>query len=86
MVSYFPVILIVLLYSTNPDINLAGDTTGRLKKKFTNPVADGADPWFTEQDGYYYYCFASGKSISISRSRFLTKPGEIGRASWRGRV
>ena len=43
---------------------------------FTNPVFNGADPWFTQKDGNYYYCFSSGNGISISKSPFLTMKGE----------
>lgn len=43
---------------------------------FSNPVFDGADPWIVKQGKYYYYCFSSGNSISISRSELLTKKGE----------
>lgn len=48
-----------------------------IKKTFTNPVFDGADPWFTEKDGYYYYCYSARNGINISRSRLLTKKGEV---------
>lgn len=47
-----------------------------VKRTFSNPVFEGADPWFVKKDNYYYYCFKSGNSITISRSRFLTKKGD----------
>jgi GH43 family beta-xylosidase len=43
---------------------------------FTNPVADGADPWVIKKDGYYYYCGAGRGGIYISRSEKLTELGE----------
>lgn len=46
---------------------------------FMNPLFDGADPWLVRKDGYYYYCSASGRCISISRSRFITRKGETKR-------
>lgn len=43
---------------------------------FTNPIAEGADPWVIEKDGIYYSCASSRGSIYISQSRKLTDPGE----------
>jgi len=51
------------------------------KRTFKNPVFDGADPWYMEKDGYYYYCFSSKNGINISRSRFLTKQ-EVTKRVW----
>jgi GH43 family beta-xylosidase len=47
------------------------------KHTFSNPVFDGADPWIIKKDNYYYYCFSSNNSITISKSKFLTKKGEM---------
>jgi GH43 family beta-xylosidase len=44
---------------------------------FTNPVFDGADPWITKKNDFYYYCYSSGNSIFVSRSRFITRKGEL---------
>jgi len=52
------------------------DKNTDVKRTFKNPVFDGADPWFTKVEGYYYYCFSAGNGISIARSEFLTKRGE----------
>ena len=52
------------------DKNIAPQST------FVNPVFSGADPWVIKKDGFYYYCSSSGTSINISKSQFLTKPGE----------
>ncbi|MFC4872148.1 family 43 glycosylhydrolase [Negadavirga shengliensis] len=46
------------------------------EKTFVNPIADGADPWVIEKDGYYYYCGSKGNGIYISRSKKLTEHGE----------
>ncbi|HLN55042.1 MAG TPA: glycoside hydrolase family 43 protein [Bacteroidales bacterium] len=48
----------------------------QIQETFTNPVYNGADPWIVKKKPYYYYCFSSGNSISISKSLFLTKRGE----------
>lgn len=44
---------------------------------FTNPIANGADPWVTKHNGYYYVCLgAGGNSITVSKSKSLIKPGK----------
>jgi GH43 family beta-xylosidase len=47
-----------------------------LKKTFSNPLFDGADPWVIKKDNFYYYCYSSGNAIYISKSPFLTRKGE----------
>ena len=49
---------------------------------FTNPVADGADPWVIKKDGLYYSCGSVGKGIYVSSSPSLTQLGER-RQVWR---
>ncbi|WNR42089.1 glycoside hydrolase family 43 protein [Paenibacillus roseipurpureus] len=42
-------------------------------KTFTNPILDnGADPWVTAKDGFYYYTHTTGNSIRIWKSATLT--------------
>lgn len=47
---------------------------------FTNPVADGADPWVIRWGASYYFCQASGNTggngITVGRSETLTRPGD----------
>lgn len=43
---------------------------------FTNPIADGADPWVFKKDGFYYYCGSGEGGIYVSKSEKLTDPGE----------
>jgi len=43
---------------------------------FTNPIADGADPWVFKKDGIYYYCGSSGGGIYVSASPKMTDMGE----------
>jgi GH43 family beta-xylosidase len=39
---------------------------------FTNPIADGADPWVVRQDGWYYLVESKEGGISVYRSKELT--------------
>ena len=43
---------------------------------FTNPIAEGADPWVFQKDGYYYFCGAEKGNIYVSQSKKLSEPGE----------
>ena len=50
---------------------------------FTNPVYEGADPWVTAKDGYYYLCQSEGnRGVSVWKSDKLTDRG-IKRIVWR---
>lgn len=64
------ILLLNFLYPSSCDVEQD------IKKTFTNPVFDGADPWIIKKDSFYYYCYSSGRSISISKSELLTKKGE----------
>jgi len=73
MRSFFALLLLLLI---TPDTFTQTEVRkAEISKYFTNPVFDGADPWFFQKDGYYYYCFSEGSGISISRSEFITKRG-----------
>ena len=39
---------------------------------FTNPIADGADPWVVRRDGWYYLVEFKEGGISVYRSKELT--------------
>jgi GH43 family beta-xylosidase len=41
---------------------------------FTNPIADGADPWVVRKDGWYYMVESEDNGISVYRSKSLTDP------------
>lgn len=43
---------------------------------FTNPIANGADPWVFKKDGRYYSCGSGGGGIYVSQSDKLTNLGE----------
>ncbi|QGY43666.1 family 43 glycosylhydrolase [Maribellus comscasis] len=49
----------------------------QIDETFTNPVWDGADPWLTKQGDNYIYCFSANNGISVSRSKLMTKKGEV---------
>jgi GH43 family beta-xylosidase len=54
-------------------------TTGKppvVDQVFTNPIADGADPWVIKKDGVYYSCSSGGGGIQVSQSKSLTQPGQ----------
>jgi GH43 family beta-xylosidase len=79
-------LLVTLLYGAL----LAGCTTSTVapeKKRdktsqlaadayFTNPIADGADPWVIKKDGFYYSCGSGRGGIYVSKSDRLTNLGE----------
>lgn len=46
------------------------------KKAFTNPIAEGADPWVFEKDGIYYSCGSAKGTIYVAQSAKLTDPGK----------
>lgn len=46
------------------------------EKTFTNPIADGADPWVFKKDQMYYYCGSGEGGIYVSKSDKLTEPGD----------
>lgn len=39
---------------------------------FTNPVAEGQDPWVTKRQDYYYYIESRGGGLYVSKSKNLT--------------
>lgn len=53
-----------------------------VSETFTNPVWDGADPWLVKQGGDYVYCLSANNSITVSRSKYMTKKGEM-KIIWR---
>lgn len=51
----------------------------QVKSTFANPVWDGADPWMTQQNDDYVYCYSANNAIFVSRSKYLTRKGELKR-------
>ena len=62
------------LQSGNADKEL--EIAGSSKQFFTNPIAEGADPWVFQKDGYYFFCGAEKGNIYVSQSKKLSEPGE----------
>lgn len=48
-----------------------------IKSTFLNPLWDGADPWMTKQNDNYIYCYSADNSIVVSKSKYITKKGEL---------
>jgi GH43 family beta-xylosidase len=71
-----PLIIMLGMFSKCQKEN---DSIAQANKTFKNPVFDGQDPWYIKKDNYYYYCFSSNNGIVISKSKYLTKSGEIKR-------
>jgi GH43 family beta-xylosidase len=72
-------IVIVFLITAASLLQLSGDIIhdNEVKSNFINPVFDGADPWVIKKDHFYYFCYSSGNSITISKSELLTKKGTV---------
>jgi GH43 family beta-xylosidase len=76
MINYLVVFFISLaIFCSRSQNDIIKDN--EVKRTFSNPVFDGQDPWYIKKDNYYYYCFSSNNSITISKSPFLTKRGEM---------
>ena len=69
----------LIIWSCNPnstETDASEDNSGEKVETFTNPIADGADPWVFKKDGVYYYCGSGDGGIYVSQSEKLTAPGE----------
>ncbi|WP_207434159.1 family 43 glycosylhydrolase [Sabulibacter ruber] len=51
-------------------------TRKEVTQYFTNPIANGADPWVLKKDSIYYSCGSANKGIYVSQSNKLTQLGE----------
>ena len=49
---------------------------------FTNPLANGQDPWVVRQGGYYYYVKSQGIQILVQRMANLTELGTSATPVW----
>ena len=77
----FILITVTASYKTGNSPEASGAAFGdSLVKTFTNPVANGADPWVIKQGDFYYVCQSDGninsKGISVSKSNKLSHPGK----------
>ena len=50
--------------------------------RFTNPVAQGADPWIVRHEASYYYIESGGRSIDVFKSDRLSDPKRNGVRVW----
>ncbi|MDP8244642.1 MAG: glycoside hydrolase family 43 protein [Candidatus Hinthialibacter antarcticus] len=54
----------------------AETTHSQTEPTFTNPIAEsGADPWVTQRDGSYFYCYSRRNRIWVSRAQHLEDIG-----------
>ncbi|WP_377130601.1 family 43 glycosylhydrolase [Rufibacter roseus] len=58
---------------TSPDAQAVAVDSSRF---FTNPIAEGADPWVLKMDSVYYSCGAGRGGIYVSKSSTLTQLGK----------
>lgn len=49
---------------------------------FSNPVADGQDPWVIKKDGFYYYMESGEGAIFVSKTESLTDPENNEQRVW----
>lgn len=57
--------------------NLLATALSAAAPTFTNPIAEGADPWVVRHGAHYYWCSSgNNRSIVVSRSDRLTSLGE----------
>lgn len=68
-------ILIPLLFGSCNKIEALPEDT--VKTTFQNPLWNGADPWMTKYGDEYIYCLSANNSIIVSRSKYITKKGEL---------
>lgn len=84
--NFFYSFLLLLVVSAC-NIKQRSTNTGQLadssfvdQNSFTNPIANGADPWITKVNGFYYICLTGrgvngGSALTVSKSESLIRPG-----------
>lgn len=50
--------------------------------QFSNPIAEGQDPWVIKKDGIYYYIESRGGGIYVSKSKTLTEMKANQKSVW----
>ncbi len=73
---YFLVVLLGLTSCNNKQSSEKKETVTN-SDTFANPVWNGADPWMVKQGDEYIYCYSANNGISVSRSKFMTRKGEV---------
>jgi GH43 family beta-xylosidase len=56
------------------DVNRSADEEDTSTCTFSNPIADGEDPWIVRRDEWYYLVESKNEGISVYRSKVLTDP------------
>jgi GH43 family beta-xylosidase len=76
--KFLPILLILWISTACAQKPTVTDHSGSTTEKgiFTNPIADGADPWVFKKGSRYYYCGSEGGGIVVSESDKLTDLGE----------
>jgi GH43 family beta-xylosidase len=72
----FIVTFLLVLVALPSCFSCSSEEADPIRKTFANPLFDGADPWFVQHEGFYYYCYTANNSIYVRKSELLTKPGE----------
>ncbi len=73
---YFLVVLLGLASCNNKQSSEKKETV-KNSDTFANPVWNGADPWMVKQGDEYIYCYSANNGIFVSRSKFMTRKGEV---------
>jgi GH43 family beta-xylosidase len=69
-------LVMALCLAACADASLSSDPVGSASDDsscvFSNPIADGEDPWVVRRDGWYYLVASEDNGISVYRSKSLT--------------
>ncbi len=77
VVALFPLLLAACAARRgSSDTAVQGRDMAAAKETFTNPIAEGADPWVIKQGNTYYSCGSAKGGIYVSRSNTLTDLGQ----------
>lgn len=71
----FAVLFTVSVTACSPNSSVGqnnDDEEGPIPCTFSNPIANGQDPWITKKGDYYYYIESKGGGLYISKSKRLT--------------
>lgn len=72
----YPFLMLGCTTAVAPVVEQESEQLVTEEEYFTNPIANGADPWVFKKDGLYYFCSAGSGGIYVSKSEKLIEPGE----------
>ncbi|MHA6250274.1 glycoside hydrolase family 43 protein [Pontibacter sp. CAU 1760] len=72
----YPLLLAGCTTAVSPAAEQESEQLAAAEAYFTNPIAEGADPWVFKKDRLYYFCSVGNGGIYVSKSEKLTAPGE----------